>query len=226
MPLGGPPSRDPECAELARPGMARHHCSFRSKGRCSLGAATVEYKSEPKYGRKSLRYAGCRIQNYLHIMLESRFHRVGGPEVALMTDFCTVDRDECLRLLKEKSVGRVLLVEDGVPTAYPVNYLLRDEEVIFATSSDRKIAAAAVRKTMGFQVDNIDSHSHGGWSVLGAGEPYVVTATLKLDDVSHKLGHSWAPGLMSTRVAIPLRLLHGRRLSPSGLYGDLCTYSL
>jgi nitroimidazol reductase NimA-like FMN-containing flavoprotein (pyridoxamine 5'-phosphate oxidase superfamily) len=147
-------------------------------------------------------------------------------DVSAMTNFSALDRDECLQLLKEKPIGRVLLVENGVPTAYPVNYILCGEEIIFATSSKHKIGAAAVRTTMGFEVDNIDPHTHGGWSVLGAGEPYVLTATMKLNDVIRTMGHSWAPGSMNTKVVIPLRLLHGRRLTPAGIFNDLCAYPL
>jgi hypothetical protein len=119
------------------------------------------------------------------------------------------------------------MIEEGIPVAYPVNYLLRGEEIIFATSSRNKTAAARGRRTMGFQVDEIDFRTHSGWSVLGAGEPYVVSSSTKLAELNDTMDHPWVPDHPEHRIAIPLRILHGRRLAPAGFVSDrLCTYPI
>ena len=140
-----------------------------------------------------------------------------------MIEFTVLGRHQCLRLLAERTVGRVVLVEDGVPTAHPVNYLLDGEEIVFATASRPKVLAAAGRHVLGFEVDSIDSHTHSGWSVVGAGEAYEITAPMRLAALARTIGESWVPGSSGHTIAIPLRILHGRRLAPAGFVSDsLC----
>jgi nitroimidazol reductase NimA-like FMN-containing flavoprotein (pyridoxamine 5'-phosphate oxidase superfamily) len=129
-------------------------------------------------------------------------------------------RDECLRLLAGQKVGRLLLVEDAVPIAQPVNYVLDGEEVVFATGSRRKRRAAERQRTLGFQIDHVDSDSHCGWSVLGGGEAYEITAPLRLAQLDRAMGDSWVPGAVGHVIAIPLRILQGRRLALAEFVSD------
>src|SRR2546423_3808873 len=81
-----------------------------------------------------------------------------------------LERAECLRLLVEQCVGRVVFTDGALPGARPVNYMLDGEEVVFRTGTDGRLAKVTRDKVVGFEVDSIDAWARTGWSVLGVGQ--------------------------------------------------------
>jgi hypothetical protein len=51
-------------------------------------------------------------------------------------------RPDCLELLRDARIGRVVLSIDCIPVALPVNISVADEDVIFLTDSGSKLTAA------------------------------------------------------------------------------------
>ena len=98
-------------------------------------------------------------------------------------------RAACLRLLAQGEIGRVVFTEGALPAAQPVTYLLDGEEIIFRTADASKLATATRNAVVGFQVDRLDTITRSGWSVLGVGHAYEVTATANSSATS-----STAPG--------------------------------
>ena len=123
-----------------------------------------------------------------------------------------LDRAECLRLLAEAAIGRVVFTESALPAAQPVNYLLDDEEVVFRTANGSKLAAATRHHVVAFQVDRIDEAARTGWSVLGVGEAYEVVDPARLAELADRLPPPWVPGQGAHTISIPLQRLTGRRL--------------
>jgi hypothetical protein len=78
-----------------------------------------------------------------------------------------VERGACLRLLDQGVIGRVVYTEAAWPAVQPVSYLLDGQEVIFRAGEGSKLAAATRCAVVAFQVDQIDSRTDTGWSVLG-----------------------------------------------------------
>jgi uncharacterized protein len=115
-------------------------------------------------------------------------------------------------LLDQEVIGRVVYTDAALPAAQPVSYLRDGEEVIFRTSGDSKLAAATRHAVVAFQADQIDSHTHTGWSVLGVGHAYEVTDPHRLTALTPRLPGPRTPDRSTHTIAIPLQQLTGRQL--------------
>src|SRR5687768_1913700 len=105
-----------------------------------------------------------------------------------------LSRDECLRLLGASRVGRVVVTDRALPAAFPVNFALLDDDVIFLTTAGSKLESAEEEEVMAFEVDEIEPALRSGWSVLVQGLASVIT---DLDELrrARALGlQSWTPG--------------------------------
>jgi nitroimidazol reductase NimA-like FMN-containing flavoprotein (pyridoxamine 5'-phosphate oxidase superfamily) len=119
---------------------------------------------------------------------------------------------ECLHLLDGPVIGRVIFTDAAMPAAQPVTFLLDGAEVVFRTRNGSKLAAASRNAVVGFEVDEIDTATRTGWSVLGIGEAYEILDPARLDDLAVRAPDPWAPGQDAHTISIPLQRLTGRRL--------------
>jgi nitroimidazol reductase NimA-like FMN-containing flavoprotein (pyridoxamine 5'-phosphate oxidase superfamily) len=123
-------------------------------------------------------------------------------------------REECLHLLGTSRVGRVVVTDRALPAAFPVNFALLDDDVVFLTTAGSKLDAADEEEVMAFEVDEIEPALRSGWSVLVQGLASVLTDH---DDLvrAQALGlESWTPGGNRQFVRISSELVSGRRLLP------------
>ena len=118
-----------------------------------------------------------------------------------------LSRDECLYALGTHSIGRLCLVIDGTPVAFPVNYRLVVESP--ATSDETEnVASQRVNDAqfvivfrareggaldhpgtrVGFQIDGTDPVAQTGWSVLARG-----TLHEGHNEAAPDWLHSWDP---------------------------------
>jgi uncharacterized protein len=126
--------------------------------------------------------------------------------------FTELSRGECLRLLRSEVLGRVVFTVAALPTVQPVNYLLDGEEILFRTAVGGRLAAATRNAVVAFEVDDIDTDTRTGWSVVGVGRAYPVVDPARLVDLAGRLPQPWAPVASSHTVGIPIQVLTGRRL--------------
>jgi nitroimidazol reductase NimA-like FMN-containing flavoprotein (pyridoxamine 5'-phosphate oxidase superfamily) len=82
---------------------------------------------------------------------------------------------ECRRLLARQTLGRVGITSGGLPLILPVHYLYEDGVIVFRTGAGTKLRAAANGDVLAFEVDEYDSRSGRGWSVMVLGRATVVT---------------------------------------------------
>jgi nitroimidazol reductase NimA-like FMN-containing flavoprotein (pyridoxamine 5'-phosphate oxidase superfamily) len=79
--------------------------------------------------------------------------------------------EECLRLLRECSVGRIAVMADEFPVVLPVNYRLVETSgktwVAVRTRPGNVIERAPIQAA--FEIDGIDPVHQQGWSVLVRG---------------------------------------------------------
>lgn len=122
-------------------------------------------------------------------------------------------REQCLRLLADALVGRVVFTEAALPAAHPVAYLLDGDEVVFRTAGGGTLAAATLHHVVAFEVDEIDLAGMVGWSVLGIGQAYEITDPERLSVLAARMPVPWAAHHDGGHtVAIPLQRLTGRVL--------------
>lgn len=119
---------------------------------------------------------------------------------------------ECLEILGQHSLGRIAVVVDGQPQIFPVNYAVSSRIVAFRTGPGTKLSHAPGTRVC-FEIDEYDSPSGAGWSVMVQG--VAVDATDSFDDVSWAAHAAtpWplAPGAKPYRVGIEPSQITGRR---------------
>ena len=125
-----------------------------------------------------------------------------------------LSRGECLRLLGQSRVGRVVVTDRALPAAFPVNFALLDEDVVFQTTAGSKLEAAEGEEVMAFEADDIDPVLQTGWSVLVQGLASVITDPDELARARALHLEPWAPGARLQFVRIRAELVSGRRLLP------------
>ena len=121
-----------------------------------------------------------------------------------------LNREECLQLLADAVIGRVVVSDGALPAAHPVAFILDDEEVVFRTAGGSKLTAAARHKVVAFEVDQIDVAARTGWSVLGVGEATEIVDPARLADLDGRLPDPWVPLAEAHVLAVPLQKLSGR----------------
>ena len=85
-----------------------------------------------------------------------------------------MSREECFELLNAEVVGRVGFNDDQGPVVLPVNYRVREGNVIIATGLSTSLARFAVGRPVALEVENVDPCTESGWSVLVRGHAELV----------------------------------------------------
>jgi uncharacterized protein len=117
-------------------------------------------------------------------------------------------RDECLRLLRAFTVGRVAVASaSGSVVVVPVNYVVDGEVIVFRSDLGEKLGQLHERSAS-FEIDEIDPFHHTGWSVLVRGTAFRATAA----EVEHLDVRSWAAGDKPYWVRVVPDEVTGRRL--------------
>lgn len=125
-------------------------------------------------------------------------------------DLGSLDRDECLRLVGTRSVGRLAYVaRAGTPDIVPVNYALAQQQLFILSGTGPKLQAAQRNDLVAFEVDEVDEESRSGWSVVVTGRLSVVAPSESLPGV---LPQPWATGPRRHLMRLQLGRVTGRRL--------------
>jgi nucleotide-binding universal stress UspA family protein/nitroimidazol reductase NimA-like FMN-containing flavoprotein (pyridoxamine 5'-phosphate oxidase superfamily) len=132
-----------------------------------------------------------------------------------------IPEEECVALLAGRTVGRLVVVHDGVPQAFPVNYVVDGRTVAVRTASGTPLDWAALGQ-VAFEVDDIDEERRRGWSVLVQGVGRDVTEGV--DDWSERLRQldlePWAAGDRRRWIAIASPRITGRRIRDAADVGS------
>jgi uncharacterized protein len=121
--------------------------------------------------------------------------------------------EECRRLLGERHLGRLALVDADGPVILPVNYTLDQGSVVFRTDPGSKLDAAAAGATVAFEVDAADERDRTGWSVVVRGRAGEVSDPADLERLRALPLYPWAPGAKAHYVRIRPASVTGRRIA-------------
>ena len=124
-----------------------------------------------------------------------------------------LSKDECLRLAATRPVGRVAVTVSALPAVFPVNFSIVDGDVYLRTSAGTKLDAATRNAVVAFQVDDFDSFTHSGWSVLVVGTAEVISSEdiRRLEPLRVR---PWVSGERHHVVRVAGELVSGRRIAP------------
>lgn len=128
--------------------------------------------------------------------------------------FRELDRRECLRLLTQVPVGRIVHTRDALPAVLPVNFALdRDGAVLLRTSAASELVRAIDGSVVAFEADQVDAAAHSGWSVVVTGSATVVSDPGEHERLLREGPRSWVPSPEEVFVRIEPELVTGRELT-------------
>lgn len=131
-----------------------------------------------------------------------------------------LSRDECLRLVGQVPVGRIVYTRQALPAVELVNFALDDGDIIIRTDSGGKLAAATRGAVVAFEADSVDMAAHAGWSVTIVGYSLAVVDDEEIRRLGRVALHPWAPGEHDHFIRISPTIVNGRRLGAKRLTGD------
>ena len=128
-----------------------------------------------------------------------------------------IAEQECLYLLGLHRLGRVAVDVDGRPQIFPVNYAVSGRVVAFRTAPGTKLANAPMSH-VAFEIDEYDSTTGVGWSVMVKGVAYEITDAVDQHSLEarRQLVRPMAPGHRDHWVAIRPDEITGRRFRSHG----------
>jgi nitroimidazol reductase NimA-like FMN-containing flavoprotein (pyridoxamine 5'-phosphate oxidase superfamily) len=121
--------------------------------------------------------------------------------------------EECLALLAQDEIGRLVFAVGGTAEIFPVNYVLDGEAIVFRTDPGTKLAKGPSARVT-FEIDAFDRSARSGWSVLAFGRLEEVTRfdTRALTHVRLLGVEPWA-GDKQHWMRLLIERTSGRRLS-------------
>ena len=123
-----------------------------------------------------------------------------------------LETEECLRLLRSQSFGRVGISSGGLPAILPVNYQAVGHHILFRTGEGTKLDAATRNAVVAFEVDATDPIDHTGWSVLAVGVARDLTDVLADLTFDPSTIPRWTDADGGRVVVIAAEMISGRRV--------------
>ncbi|WP_344858971.1 pyridoxamine 5'-phosphate oxidase family protein [Planomonospora alba] len=127
-----------------------------------------------------------------------------------------LSREECVRLLASRPIGRIVFTDRALPAVQPVNFCLDGEDIVIRTTVGSKLAAATRRTVVAFEVDEFDPAGRTGWSVTVVGHARAVEEPVEIERLAALPLAPWAPGSRDHFIAITTEQVSGRRLTQPG----------
>jgi hypothetical protein len=124
-----------------------------------------------------------------------------------------LSRDQCLRLVGQVPLGRIVYTRQALPAVELVNFALDDGDIVIRTDSSGKLAAATCGAVVAFETDSVDIASHTGWSVTIVGYSRAVTDAQEIRRLEQTGLDPWAPGKRDHFIRISPEIVNGRRIA-------------
>ena len=121
----------------------------------------------------------------------------------------------CRRHLHQEHVGRVVVSVGDHPEAFPVNYAMDGDDVVFRTDPGTKLHAVDEQAKVAFEIDELDLEHRTGWSVLVVGKARWVSKPEDLRRLRDVAIEPWAHGDKASWVRIIPTKVTGRRIHPA-----------
>lgn len=124
--------------------------------------------------------------------------------------------DECQDLLRSANVGRLALsTPDGCHIAV-LAYSVVEDEVVIAAPSYSVPGTYAEGRMVAFEVDNVGTGAHDGWSVILRGRAEAFVNRREVDQVTRELSPPMGDaGAVNVYLCIPVDDVSGRHWSAS-----------
>jgi len=130
-----------------------------------------------------------------------------------MPEITRLSVEECDRLLRAGTFGRVAFNADDRPEIVPVNYRVVGDAIWIRTEPANLLARSAKGAPLAFEVDLVDHERWHGWSVVAHGMGEMVPDAEARDCLAGRPApRAWAAGDRSAHVRIRWSELSGRKV--------------
>jgi nitroimidazol reductase NimA-like FMN-containing flavoprotein (pyridoxamine 5'-phosphate oxidase superfamily) len=130
-----------------------------------------------------------------------------------MPESVELSAEDCRRLLRAGTVGRVAVSTPIGPHIVPVNYVVSGDAVIFRTSPYSVLGSHARNSLVAFEIDHLDPGKDHSWSVVVRGQCEFIDDPRDLDTADEtKRPTAWAAGSRNLFLRLPLTEVTGRSL--------------
>lgn len=120
--------------------------------------------------------------------------------------------ETCWELLETTPVGRVVVMVEGAPEVYPVNFVVDGQSVAFRSAPGSKLRGLERFPTTCFEADVIDPDAHTGWSVMVKGRAVDVARSDERSRLTSMPLTLWTAGVKDHWVRIRPTEVTGRRI--------------
>ncbi|GGX76958.1 pyridoxamine 5'-phosphate oxidase family protein [Streptomyces fructofermentans] len=127
--------------------------------------------------------------------------------------FRELDRSECLRLLAQAPVGRVVYTRQALPAVLLVNFALDGGAVVVRTSAASEFVRAVDGAVVSFEADEVDAVARSGWSVIVTGRAALVTEQSVHAHLLRSGPRPWVSWPTDVFIRIEPELVTGRELA-------------
>ena len=142
-------------------------------------------------------------------------------EIVKWAPFRELDPQDCLPLLGQVSIGRIVYTDQALPAVLPVNFSLdHDFSVLLRTSAASRVARAVDQAVVAFEADRFDEAAGTGWSVVVMGSAILVTDPGERERLLRTGPRSWAPVSDAVFIRIPPELVTGRVVDRNAFPSD------
>lgn len=124
-----------------------------------------------------------------------------------------LDAQECWRLLREASVGRLAVIVDDHPDVFPVNYKVDNESLVFRTGTGTKQQALDAGTPVALEADRVSAEFGVAWSVVVKGRAVRATSTDQAIDAVGRALFPWQGIGKDYLVRIEPESVTGRRFT-------------
>ncbi|WP_051479098.1 pyridoxamine 5'-phosphate oxidase family protein [Arthrobacter sp. H5] len=126
-----------------------------------------------------------------------------------------LNTDACWALIAGQTTGRIGFLHEGLVTLFPLNCIVDDRGVYFRTSEGGIIASSHLAQAA-FQLDQVDTATRSGWTVLINGPIKRITDPGHLKTLwGSRAEEPWAPGQRNVFFGIKPGKISGRRVHPA-----------
>ena len=117
---------------------------------------------------------------------------------------------ECWRLLGEQRVGRIAFTDRALPAIRPLNYVRAGQNLVLRVSGDA-LGSRLDGQVVAFEVDEIDTAGHVGWSVVVVGTVRMVRSEAEIRRTV-MMPLSWAGADHQDVLLLTVGEISGRRV--------------
>ncbi|AXY50038.1 pyridoxamine 5'-phosphate oxidase family protein [Rhodococcus ruber] len=119
--------------------------------------------------------------------------------------------EESWALLGTERIGRLVVVSDGRPDVFPINFAVRDRKLYFRTAEGSKLVELTLNAEVAFEADHVEQDR--AWSVVLHGRARNLVRYNEIQEAEELGLQAWVPTPKYNFVEVTASEISGRRFA-------------